>query len=463
MTWTKSWNTRVRAVRLGSALWLIAVASGCLEWKTRGLLAEAEGLASIDVAPHPGASAIAAAAESRSNRLSKGVVRRPSVLRSGENLGQVLARLGLNGPETVEVVEALRPHVDPRRMRPGSSYTAFVKPSGELEAFELAVMDRGVVSTRRTSSSDGWQTTWRAFPRRRELGVLTGELKGSLETSLRIAGGDPALAYPMADALQWDLDFSRDLREGDRFRVVYEELFVDERYSGIAAVLAIAYATRGKTLEVYRFGPEGGFYDAQGRPLQKMFLRSPLKYSRVTSRFSLNRFHPVLKVHRPHYGVDYGAPVGTPVRATAGGTVVSAGWAGGGGKTVKLRHPNDFVTHYLHLSRFAEGVRPGRRVEQGDVVGYVGSTGLSTAPHLDYRVQHRGRWIDPLTLKSVPAEPISVQQLPDFLEWRDALRQGMDTGRLPGRLMRAVLNGGSSAEPSPQTLSQPSRPTAVAR
>ncbi len=180
-------------------------------------------------------------------------------------------------------------------------------------------------------------------------------------------------------------------------------MFWRSAFHGLGRVLALRYLQPRRTLEVFHYGDGDAYYDADGRPLEKMFLRAPLPYSRVTSPFSARRFHPVLKIARPHYGVDYGAPVGTPVRVTANGTVVSAGWDGGGGKTVKVRHANGFLTAYLHLSRFASGISAGARVSQGEVIAYVGATGLATGPHLDYRVQQNGRWIDPLSLKSVPA------------------------------------------------------------
>jgi murein DD-endopeptidase MepM/ murein hydrolase activator NlpD len=160
-------------------------------------------------------------------------------------------------------------------------------------------------------------------------------------------------------------------------------------------------------------------------------LRSPLRFSRITSRFTGRRFHPILKTYRPHYGVDYGAPTGTPVRVTANGVVRFAARDRGGGNTVKVRHPNGYLTAYLHLSRFASGIRSGHRVSQGDVIGYVGSTGLATGPHLDYRIQRDGRWINPLTLDNKPAEPISEEQLPAFLAWRDELRLALEEERRP--------------------------------
>jgi murein DD-endopeptidase MepM/ murein hydrolase activator NlpD len=319
----------------------------------------------------------------------------------------------------------------------------------------LAVADRGRLQLDR--AGEGWSARWRACERTRRPRTARGTLHGSLEQSLRAAGADPSLAYRMADVLQWDIDFNRDLRTGDRFEVLYEEELVDGVPRGLGEVAALVYDNGGRRLEAYRYG-EQGYYDGEGRPLRKMFLRSPLPYSRVTSRFSRRRFHPVLKVYRPHYGVDYGAPAGTPVRVTAGGVVVFAGWDGGGGKTVKVRHPNGYLTAYLHLSRYASGVRAGRRVAQGDVVGYVGSTGLATAAHLDYRVQERGRWIDPLSLASVPAPPVPAGEWTRFAAWRDSLRTGLRDGTALAEAAAAVR--GRDLELVAAGFGAPARPAA---
>ena len=176
-----------------------------------------------------------------------------------------------------------------------------------------------------------------------------------------------------------------------------------------------------------------------------MFLRSPLPYSRVTSRFSNRRFHPVLKRFRPHLGVDYGAAVGTPVRVTASGVVAFAGWSGGSGRMVKVRHPKGYLTCYLHLSRFAAGIGPGARVGQGQVIAYSGATGLVSGPHLDYRIQHHGRWIDPLGLRNVPAQPVPVAQLALFRSWRDACRRSLDLGEAAPELLLAAEEAGADA------------------
>lgn len=353
------------------------------------------------------------------------------VLGRGETLQGVLAEMGLEAAESHAVIVAFREHCNLRRLRPGDALAAYLG-AGDLPAsFELAVSDRGRVKVERTD--EGWKGRLEEFVEERRVRSVRGRLEdGALTIAVVRAGAPAALAYAMADVLQWDLDFNRDLRRGDRFEVLYEEVFLDGRPSGLGDVLALAYENRGQILEAYRYGDEAAYYDADGRPLQKMFLRSPLPFSRVTSRFSHRRYHPVLKSYRPHYGVDYGAPVGTPVRTTARGTVVSAGWNGGGGRMVKIRHANGYLTAYLHLSRIASGVRPGARVAQGDVVGYVGATGLATGPHLDYRVQRNGRWIDPLGLDNVEAEPLASSELPTFLARRDELRTSLTTGEAPG-------------------------------
>lgn len=349
----------------------------------------------------------------------------------GETVTQVFAGLGLAGESLREAVNALAESVDLRSLKAGYPYSAFFDPSASLASFELTLTGQGRVTVER--QGDGWTSAYRPFSREIVLRSIRGSLDGSFEAAIRAAGGPPLLAYRLGDVFQWDLDFNRDLRRGDSFEVFFEEVFLEGEPYEVGAVYAAVYENRGRRHEAYRFGEDGTgtYYDAEGRPLRKTFLRSPLKYSRVTSRFSHRRFHPVLKSYRPHYGVDYGAAVGTAVHVTANGEVVFAGWDRGGGKVVKVRHPGGYVTAYLHLSRFAKGIRPGVRVRQGDVVAYTGATGLATGPHLDYRVQHKGRWIDPLSLKGARDEPITGAQLATFRDERDRLRSGLANGPAP--------------------------------
>ena len=348
----------------------------------------------------------------------------------GESLGGMLAELGLEARDRQLVSAALAEHVELRRLRPGLKASAVVGADLRPARVNVSVPGQGRLHLA-AATAGGWDAHWEPAVERRELRRVAAEVQTSLAGALGAAGAPVAVAYRVADVLRWDVDFGRDLRAGDRLQVLFEELRVDDLEPRVGEVLAVALMNRGRLVEAYRYG-DGGFYDADGRPLRKMFLRSPLAFStRITSGFTHRRFHPVLKSWRPHWGVDYGAPTGTPVRATSDGVVLSAGWDGGGGKTVKVRHPGGYMTAYLHLSGFAKGLGRGDRVKQGEVIGYVGSTGLSTAPHLDYRVQLNGRWIDPLSLKSVPAPALTRLEMTAFSAWRDQLRLGMETGVLP--------------------------------
>ena len=361
--------------------------------------------------------------------VERALVPRPLSLRWGQTLGDALAEQGLGPSDVHTVSNALEGHLDVRKLRTGDIGLAYFDGSGELASLLLEVDGEGWVEMTREGAE--WAGSRHAYRRDVHLRRIEGELvDGLLINEIVRAGGRPQVVHEMANVLQWDMDFNRDLRVGDRFQVLYEEVHLDGRFVGIGEILALTYDNRGRRLEAYRFG-EHGYYDSEGRPLQKMFLRSPLPFTRVTSRFSHRRFHPVLKVHRPHYGVDYGAPRGTPVRVTANGVVAFAGRSGGAGKMVKVRHANGYQTSYLHLSGFASGVRSGRRVAQGDVIGYVGSTGLSTGPHLDYRIKKNGRWLDPLQLKSDPVEPIPRNLLGRFRARRDVLVAALEGGGLP--------------------------------
>jgi murein DD-endopeptidase MepM/ murein hydrolase activator NlpD len=291
---------------------------------------------------------------------------------------------------------------------------------------------------------------------------IQGTLKGSMEDSIRVAGGPSTLAYRLADVFQWDLDFTKDLQPGDRFQVLYQEVQLDGRFHDVGTIYAATYDNRGRLHEAYRYGDASVYYDGEGRPMRKMFLRSPLRYSRITSSFNLHRFHPVLKEYRPHYGVDYGAPVGTPVQVTASGVVTMAGWDRGGGNVVKVQHPGGYVTAYLHLSRFASGIRSGARVRQGDIIAFTGATGLASGPHLDYRVKYRDGWIDPLTLKGVRDEPIPTTRLAAFRSWRDELKAGLRDERqaqalhIPGASQEEtrVAVGTVAPQPSPSGVAR---------
>ena len=414
---------------------MLVVLGGFFAW--RGLQPESEKVVLGVVAPD-GAPGAGTDSELDTAALDRVPFPLEDQIRRGDTLDRVLLRAGVPDGELRQAAKAVGEVLDPRRLRARDPFYAMVRRDEGLVGIRLPRRRQGVVVAERT---DGvWSSHYRPYRRAYVRRSLRGEVRGALESSIRRVGGPSSLATSMARVLQWDLDFNRDLRAGDRFEILYDELVLDGELEGVVAIHALRYLNRERWLEAYRFAgdevagasqPEGvvareasgpnRYYDSEGQPLRRQFLRSPLPYSRVTSRFSLSRFHPVLKRRMPHYGVDYGAPTGTAVRATADGAVVSAGNRGSGGRTVRLRHTNGYMTSYLHLSRYAEGIRSGRRVDQGQVVGYVGSSGLSTAPHLDYRVQRNGRWINPATLPSDPAPPLAEAVLPQFVRHRDAL------------------------------------------
>jgi murein DD-endopeptidase MepM/ murein hydrolase activator NlpD len=350
-------------------------------------------------------------------------------LERGESLAGLLADLGLPPRDRQMISTELASHVELRRLRPGLRVSAKLGEGVRPASLRLDVPGKGSLSL--AALAGDWRGSWQAAVESTELRRAQVVIESSVAEALAGAGVPIEVAYRAADVLRWDVDFTRDLRQGDRLQVVYEQLLVDGAPAGVGAVLGVALQNRGRVLEAYRYGADG-YYDAEGRPLRKMFLRSPIAFStRITSGFSTRRFHPVLKEFRPHWGIDIGAPTGTPVHVTADGVVLSAGWDGGGGRTVKVRHPSGYVTCYLHLSAFAKGLVRGDRVRQNEVVGYVGESGLATAPHLDYRVQYLGHWVNPLSLKSVPAAALSRREMASFVGWRNELRVAMRDGVMP--------------------------------
>jgi murein DD-endopeptidase MepM/ murein hydrolase activator NlpD len=440
-----------RLIRLAVPLGLVSLAAALL-LSTRELEAHNRQPLALSIGPIVRYSPLAVLPSECSARIAAARVPVEHTLARGETLARVLLGLGFSGEEAHQVTGALAARVSLRRLKAGNRYAAFWNPDSTLAALDLTLEGDGRVEMNR--GPDGqWRLDWLPFRRSTEVRAIQGILDGAvrLEAAVQRAGGPAGLAVLMAEALQWDLDFARDLRRGDNFKAIYEAVQLDGKDHAVGKLLALVYENRGRTYEAYRFGDGTVFYDGSGQPLQKMFLRSPLRFTHVTSSFSAHRLHPVLDEIRPHNGVDLSAPVGTPVEVTASGTVVFAGWDGGGGNVVKVQHGPDYVTAYLHLSRFARGIHPGARVRQGDTIAYTGATGLATGPHLDYRVQYRGGWIDPLTLGAVRDQPIPRTQLAAFDSWRDAVRSGLAQGvvpallRTPGTRSETLLAGIATA------------------
>ncbi len=245
--------------------------------------------------------------------------------------------------------------------------------------------------------------------------TATGTIKSSLWNCFIENKLDVNLGLALSDVYAWTVDFYG-LQKGDNFTVIYEEMFVDNKMVGIDRILASRFQTNGKDFFAYNFVQQGKgvYFDEHGQSLQRSFLKAPLKFSHISSRFSRSRMHPILRIARPHFGVDYAAPRGTPVVALGDGSVNQAGFHGGYGRFISIRHNSVYTTTYAHLSGYAKGLKAGSHVQQGQVIGYVGSSGLSTGAHLDFRVYRNGSPTDPLKLESPPARPVEAQDMERF-------------------------------------------------
>ncbi len=351
-------------------------------------------------------------------------------------LASILYGHGLDRNQAARVIDAVRLVFDPRRFRVGNAYSLELDPDGGLRSFEYEVDRERFLQVRAAAASSGdFRARLVPYVKERVEQALRGSINRehtSLAAALDGAGERGLLAIELASVLAGEIDFNTELQPGDEFAALVEKYFRDGEFDGYGNVLAVEFINDGRRVQAFRFTVPGDsealYYDDQGMSLRRQFLRSPFKFEpRVTSRFSRRRLHPILGTYRPHLGVDYGAPTGTPVVAVATGTVVSAGRSRGSGNMVRLRHTNGYETYYLHLSAFARGVRPGVRVLQGQTIGRVGATGLATGPHLDYRMSRNGKFVDPLIehRNLPPGTPVPQRHLAAFHEARDRLLQQM--------------------------------------
>ena len=347
-------------------------------------------------------------------------------IRSGDTLGGIFHRRGLRPAEAIKIA-GLKGAEILSRLRPGRKLQLGIQSEGGLGGlrYELGPVDYLQIE------SDG--SGYRVSRGQREVDVRQVQASGLIESSLFKAGADKglseALVMQLTQIFAWDIDFSRDLRRGDRFTLIYEEQFSGDEKLADGSILAAEFvhadlAYRAILFEDTQGGP--AYYTPDGRSLRRTFLRSPVKYSRITSRFSKRRLHPVLKKWRAHKGVDYAGPTGTPVLATAHGRVAQIGNQGGYGKTVVLQHGGTYRTLYAHLSRYPKGLRRGSSVRQGQVIGYIGSTGLATGPHLHYEFRVNGVHRDPLQFKQTPAAPIHPEKREAFLAHAASLVAQLD-------------------------------------
>lgn len=343
------------------------------------------------------------------------------VVGKNQTLSHILGRFGVPAAMIDKIDRTSRPTFDMRKMRAGQPYVAFMtkdEPSSlRYFIYEENVADYVVVSVQADSVAVKRDSKEVSLRRRKE----TAEIKSSLWNALAEENLPAALPASLEEIFGWSVDFFG-LQAGDRITVVFDEKYVDTLRVGIGRIWGAEFHHMGKTYYAIPFKQDGRvqYWDENGKSLRRQLLKAPLNYSRISSTFSNSRLHPVLKIRRPHHGVDYAAPLGTPVVAIADGTVTAKYWdTKGGGNVLKIKHANNLTSGYLHLQKYASGISVGTRVSQGQLIAYVGSTGTSTGPHLDFRLWKGTTPIDPLKAPSDPVEPISAANKEAFGAVRD--------------------------------------------
>ena len=339
---------------------------------------------------------------------------RSGEVKNGQFFSTLLGGLGLSQQEAYNLTEAAKEVFDVKTLRVGKQYRAYYKDS----VLKYLVYDRDKASSIVFDCTAPYAAWVYEKPVTVEQRYADVTISSSLWVDMRAAGVSPLLIVSLSDIYAWTVDFFA-LQKGDRFRVLYEERMCDGEVIAVDTVRYAVFSHGGDDFPMVMFDQKDGgnmWWNEKGESMRKAFLKAPLNYSRISSGFSYARKHPVTRKVQPHTGVDYAAPAGTPVMTIGDGVVTSVKYEGAGGNTVRIRHNSVYSTAYLHLSKYAKGLKAGQRVRQGEVIGYVGSTGRSTGPHLDFRVWKNGTPINPLKMESPPAEPIKDSNKEAFAE-----------------------------------------------
>jgi len=329
-------------------------------------------------------------------------------------IASILSEQGVDWDDIEKLLSDNRETFDPRKVRTGSSYSVLTTKD-TLGRPEYLIYHHDPRVAYVFSLKDSLAIYRHDAEIKRLLRYSSGTITTSLWEAAQENNLNPNLSAELSEIYAWTIDFFG-LQKGDRFKVIYEEDFIGEESVGIRRVHAAEFEHAGSTIYAIPFIQDStmSFFDTTGASLRKAFLKAPLRYSRISSRFSGGRMHPILKIVRPHHGIDYAAPIGTPVLAIGDGRVTSTSYEGGAGRMVRITHNSVYSTAYLHLSRFGPGIAPGVYVKQGQVIGYVGSSGLSTGPHLDFRFYRNGSPIDPLKVEAPPVNPVAPEAMEQF-------------------------------------------------
>ncbi len=345
------------------------------------------------------------------------------VVKKRDTLESIFLRHGLDKAELFQIYHSARKKYDLSRISVGNIYSFEIeKKSSRIRKMQYGIDDMTFLNVLRDAGGFSAEKI-NVLPDKR-VGAFVVNIKGSLMLSMPGTHKEyNRLALQLSDIYAWDIDFSRDIRNGDSMKIVVEELWEGEAFRGFGNVLAAEFINDGVIHNAYRFEHDeyADYYDGNGKSLRKSLLRSPLKFKYISSRFSKRRFHPKLKRYRPHLAVDYAASTGTPVSSAGSGKIVFAGYKGQIGKMVKIKHRGGYETYYGHLSRIPSKIKKGVKVDQGDIIGYVGSTGLATGPHLDYRIKRKGKFVNPLKIRLPRGKSIPESLMAEFTKAANVL------------------------------------------
>lgn len=362
-------------------------------------------------------------------------------VKGGSTLSRSLAEKNIPPSWIDLIVSKLRLHVDFRKIK-GGTYRLIKDAEGKLVTFVYEEGPTEVYEVLR--DAQGYRAQKKEIPLETSRVKVIGEIRSSLFEAMEAAGEQEPLTLSFAEILAWEIDFYKDVKEGDRFKVLVEKLYKADEFIRYGRIHAVEYQSGSWRVRGIEY--QGHFYHEDGTSLRKAFLKTPLRFNRISSRFSRARRHPILGGMLPHYGVDYAAPPGTPVWAVADGVVIGCDWSGGFGNQVILRHKNGYTTYYGHLSRYGSGIRLGARVKQKQIIGYVGSTGLSTGPHLDYRLAKDGRFRNPLKESFPSGLPIAKEEREAFEKRRGGVMAWLE-GDAPFRQRPSSILSAGKVEP----------------
>lgn len=352
-----------------------------------------------------------------------------------------LREAGVSAFDIDTMTRETRSSFDWRKIRAGQTFDVFMTAAGDLDSLLLYTSPQDYVRVRLDDTGDHFIAQVKQVPYTMTYRVTHGTIENSIFGSLEDQGAETSLATSLDDIFGWTVDFAQDLRRGDQYVMLYEVRTYETGHTVVGDVLAARVVNQGREFNAVRFIPADGtvgFYNVDGSSMQKAMRRAPLKFTHITSAFSRRRFHPVQKVYKPHFGTDYGAPVGTPIYATGDGLVVAAHYQTGNGNYVKIRHSKNYETYYLHMAGFAKGVRSGTRVKEGQCIGFVGQTGYATGPHVCYRIMKNGNWVNPKQLDLPARDPIKATDIARFNTVRDAYMSSIAAALMDGADNRTV-------------------------